>query len=98
MCDEHDLIEENHTWSLADLPAGKIVVKWVYKLKGDAASNILKHKARLVAKGYVERPGIDFDEVFAMVACLDSVRLLLASPSLLSSNGRCTTWTSRRPS
>jgi hypothetical protein len=78
MCDEHDLIEENHTWSLADLPAGKIVVKWVYKLKGDAASNILKHKARLVAKGYVELPGIDIDEVFALVACLDSVRLLLA--------------------
>jgi hypothetical protein len=80
MCDEDDLIEENHTWSLADLPAGKkpIAVQWVYKLKGDAASNILKHKARLVAKGYVELPGIDIDEVFALVACLDSVRLLLA--------------------
>jgi hypothetical protein len=39
---------------------------------------VLKHKARLVAKGYIQRPGIDFDEVFAPAAWLDSVRLLLA--------------------
>uniref|UniRef100_A0ACD5UNA0 Uncharacterized protein n=2 Tax=Avena sativa TaxID=4498 RepID=A0ACD5UNA0_AVESA len=80
MCDELASIEENWSWTLTDLPPGKrpIGVKWVYKLKRDAAGNILKHKARLVAKGYVQRPGIDFDEVFAPVARLDSVRLLLA--------------------
>jgi hypothetical protein len=50
----------------------------VFKLKRDADGNVLKHKARLVAKGYVQRPGIDFNEVFAPVARLDSVRLLLA--------------------
>jgi hypothetical protein len=73
-------IEENGTWSLCDLPAGKkpIGLKWVYKLKRDADGNVLKYKARLVAKGYVQRPGIDFDEVFAPVARLDSVHLLLA--------------------
>jgi hypothetical protein len=39
---------------------------------------VVKHKARLVAKGYVQKHGIDFGEVFAPVARLDTVRLLLA--------------------
>jgi transposase InsO family protein len=80
MVDELASIEQNSTWTLVDLPAGHrpIGLKWVFKLKRDANGIILKHKARLVAKGYAQRPGIDFDEVFAPVARLDSVRLLLA--------------------
>ncbi|KAF0888781.1 hypothetical protein E2562_017781 [Oryza meyeriana var. granulata] len=51
---------------------------WVYKVKKNAAGEVIKHKARLVAKGYVQQPGVDFDEVFAPVARIESVRLLLA--------------------
>lgn len=39
---------------------------------------VVKHKARLVAKGYVQRHGVDFEEVFTPVACMDSVRVLFA--------------------
>jgi hypothetical protein len=50
----------------------------VYKLKKDAKGVIVKHKARLVGKGHAQRAGVDFDEVYAPVVRLDSVRLLLA--------------------
>ncbi|KAF0891483.1 hypothetical protein E2562_009896 [Oryza meyeriana var. granulata] len=58
--------------------AGTSVLKWVYKVKKNAAGEAIKHKARLVAKGYVQQPGVDFDEVFAPVAHIESVWLLLA--------------------
>ena len=77
---ERGSIEENKTWCLVDLPPGHkpIGLKWVFKVKRDEHGAIVKLKARLVAKGYVQRPGIDFEEVFAPVAPLESVRLLLA--------------------
>ena len=53
-------------------------MKWVYKVKRDENGGIVKYKERLVAKGYVQRPGIDFEEVYAPVARLESVRLVLA--------------------
>jgi hypothetical protein len=73
-------IKENKTWSLVDLPPGHkpISLKWVFKVKRDEHDAIVKHKGRLMAKGYVQRPGIDFTEVFAPVARLESVRVLLA--------------------
>jgi hypothetical protein len=42
-------------------------------MKIDAASSVTKYKARLVKKGYVQQQGVDFDEVFAPVARLESV-------------------------
>jgi len=47
-------------------------------VKRDEHGNVTKHKARLLAKGYVQHQGIDFDEVFAPVARMELVRLLLA--------------------
>jgi hypothetical protein len=66
--------------SSSDLPQGHraITLKWVYKLKWNEAGEIIKHKARLVARGFVQQEGIDFDEVFAPVARMESVCLLLA--------------------
>ncbi|GJR07217.1 zinc finger, CCHC-type containing protein [Tanacetum coccineum] len=77
---ELDSINKNNTWTLTTLPPDQkaIGLKWVFKTKRDAEGKIIKYKARLVAKGYVQEQGIDFDEVFAPVARIETVRLILA--------------------
>jgi hypothetical protein len=50
-----------------------IRLKWVFKQKNDEFGAIIKNKACLVAKGYVQQASIDFDEVFAPVARMESV-------------------------
>lgn len=77
---EMESIKENDTWELTKLPPGKKIIglKWVYKLKKDAEGRIVRYKARLVAKGYAQEQGVDYDEVYAPVTRLETVRLLLA--------------------
>ena len=79
MVKELEFVEKNNTWTLTELTLGQkpIGLKWVYKLKKDSEVNVVKHKARLVVKGYVQRQGVDFEEVFAPVARLDTVCLIL---------------------
>ncbi|KAJ0936654.1 putative RNA-directed DNA polymerase [Helianthus annuus] len=80
MKEELASIKRNNTWSLTNLPAGQraIGVRWVFKLKKNAEGKIIKHKAPLVAKGYVQKKGIDFEDAFAPVARIETIRLLLA--------------------
>nr|GEW86292.1 ribonuclease H-like domain, reverse transcriptase, RNA-dependent DNA polymerase [Tanacetum cinerariifolium] len=77
---ELDSINRKNIWELTTLPTGHkaIGLKWVFKTKKDANGNIIKHKARLVAKGYIQEHGIEFEEVFAPVARMETIRLLLA--------------------
>ena len=52
--------------------------KWVYKVKRNAQGDVIKNKARLVAKGYSQKQGIDYEEVFAPVARLETIRLIIS--------------------
>jgi len=46
-------------------------------VKKDEHNAVVRHKARLIVKGYAQRQGIDYDEVFALVARMEAVQLLL---------------------
>ena len=80
MNNEIKSIEKNQTWTLTELSAGaKIIgVKWVYKTKYNEHGKVNKYKARLVAKGYSQKYGVDYTEVFAPVARMDIVRMIIA--------------------
>ena len=55
-----------------------IGTKWIFKNKSDENGLVTQNKGRLVAQGFTQIEGIDFDETFAPVARLESIRLLLA--------------------
>lgn len=86
-CDEEIAsIIKNKTWDLVELPEGAkaIGLKWIFKIKRNSDGSINKYKSMLVAKGYIQRHEIDFDEVFAPVARIETVRFIIA---LAASNG-----------
>nr|GEZ20268.1 integrase, catalytic region, zinc finger, CCHC-type, peptidase aspartic, catalytic [Tanacetum cinerariifolium] len=52
---------------------------WIYKVKLDEYDDVLKYKARLVAKGYRQGEGIDFEESFALMARIETIRIFITN-------------------
>jgi hypothetical protein len=80
MDQEMQAIERNDTWELTVLPSGSKTkgVKWVFKTKVNENGEVDKYKARLVAKGYCQQYRIDYAKVFAPVARLDTIRIVIS--------------------
>ncbi|GJW35487.1 retrovirus-related pol polyprotein from transposon TNT 1-94 [Tanacetum coccineum] len=70
----------NDVWELVPQPRNMTIIgtKWVFRNKLDENGVVSRNKARLVAQGYNQQEGIDYDETYAPVARLESIRILLA--------------------
>ncbi|GJZ92417.1 retrovirus-related pol polyprotein from transposon TNT 1-94 [Tanacetum coccineum] len=68
-------------WELVPQPDCVMIIalKWIYKVKLNEYSDVLKNKARLVAKVYQQQEDIDFEESFAPVARIEAIRIFIAN-------------------
>jgi hypothetical protein len=78
--EERDAFYRMGVFEIVPRPKGRKIVgsKWVFRTKRGPDGEIQKYKARVVAQGFTQVEGIDYDETFAPVAKLTSIRTFLA--------------------
>jgi hypothetical protein len=79
MQEELNNFKRNEVWTLVPRPKQNVVgTKWVFRNKQDEHGVVTRNKARLVAKGYAQVAGLDFEETFASVARIESIRIFVS--------------------
>lgn len=78
--DEYIAVCKHGTWHLVPRTEATNLLKgkWVFKVKYNADGSVARFKARYVAKGFGQRPGVDYNETFAPVARIESIRAIIA--------------------
>ena len=71
---------ERKVWQLVPRPKDRTIIgtRWVFRNKLDEKGTVTRNKARLVVQGYNQEEGIDYEEIFAPVARIEAIRILIA--------------------
>ena len=80
VCEEFRSLISNNTWELMNKPTGAKIIgrKTFLRNKYDGDGKMIRRKARVVAQGSSQRPGVEFEETFAPVTRIESLRMLAA--------------------
>ena len=72
--DEMNALNKNGTWEIVNQPSGKspVVCKWVFTVKYKVDGTVERYK------GYTQTYKIDYQETFALVAKINTIRVLLS--------------------
>ncbi|RDY03845.1 hypothetical protein CR513_12513, partial [Mucuna pruriens] len=80
MKEEMKALEKTSPWEIVDRPKDKRVVdcRWIDIVKCKSDVTLGRYKERLVAKGYIYTYGIDYEETFALVEKMNTIRVILS--------------------
>jgi hypothetical protein len=80
MHEELENFERNQVWTLVEPPRDVNVIgtKWIFKNKHGEDGEVVRNKAHLVAQGFSQVEGLYFGKIFAPIAHLEAIRILLA--------------------
>ena len=78
--EEMNALLNNRIWEIVDLLKEKKAVgwKWVFIVKCKPDGSIERYKARLVTQGFTQIYGIDYQETFAPITKINSIRILIS--------------------
>ena len=79
MVEKFQAFQQTDTWDIVPRPANvqPVSCKWIFKVKHRPDGSIERHKSRVVAREFTQEHEIDYDENFAPIAQMTTVRTLL---------------------
>ena len=73
-------LKKNATWKVVSLPNNKEAIgcRWIFSFKYNSDGTIERYKVRLVAKLFTQTYGTEYQETFAPIAKLNTIRVLFS--------------------
>eukprot|EP00798_Chlamydomonas_sp_ICE-L_P007043 gene7043-biopygen16852 len=80
MKEELASLDAHHTWLLTPRTNQKVLdTMWIFTKKLGTNGEVVRYKARYVVKGFMQRPGLEYSDVYAPVTSKTTLRVLLAA-------------------